>query len=116
MADWIEPGSVHLVVTSPPYALMRADKYGGVEPEAYPDWWMQVMSAIDGVLAPGGSVVVNWQSGRDGCGHKHTWDIRSELAMLDSGWALCNEYVWNKLNPMPGRYKYAFTKGITKIT
>ena len=114
MADWIEPASVNLIVTSPPYAMMRRDQYGGIEPDAYPSWWMEVMAAVDSVLAPGGSMVVNWKAGRN-AKRLLTWDIRTVVAMEDSGWAIRDEWIWHKPNPCPGRYGFAFTNGWERI-
>lgn len=106
--------SVQLVVTSPPYAMMRASQYGGVAPEDYPAWWMEVMAGIDHVLAPGGSVVINWQAGRRN-GAKLSWDVRSLVAMLDAGWVQRDEYCWDKMCPVPGRYRFAFACGWERV-
>ena len=111
----LEAASVQLVVTSPPYAMMRADRYGGIEPAAYPAWWMSVMDGVDHVLAPGGSVVINWQAGRDGHGSKLSWDVRSLIAMLDGGWTLRDEYAWDKETCVPGAYSWAFASRWERI-
>ena len=103
----LPPASVNLVVTSPPYAMMRADKYGGIEPDAYPDWWMTVMEAIDHVLAPGGTVMVNWKSGRTK-GTRLTWDLRTTLEVVDNGWKLVERMVWNKVTTAPGAFLFGF--------
>ena len=110
----MEPGSVNLIVTSPPYGQMRAAQYGGIKPEAYPAWWMEVMAAVDRVLAPGGSVCINWQAGRAG-GGKQTWDIKALLAMLDGGWRMIDEYCWHNSCPMPGRWKFMLANGWERI-
>jgi len=60
--------SVDLVITSPPYALVRKKAYGNVEPDEYADWFMPFATEINRVLCPTGSFVVDiggsWHRGR----------------------------------------------------
>jgi len=60
--------SVDLVITSPPYALVRKKAYGNVEPDEYIDWFMPFAKEISRVLRHTGSFVVDiggsWHKGR----------------------------------------------------
>ena len=59
--------SVSLVVTSPPFALIRQKAYGNVTAEAYIDWFWPFAEEIYRVLKPDGSFVLEiggaWNSG-----------------------------------------------------
>jgi DNA modification methylase len=55
----LAPGSVDLVVTSPPYAAQRKDSYGGVAAGKYVRWFLPISLAILSSLKPNGSFVLN---------------------------------------------------------
>ncbi|MBO0699686.1 MAG: site-specific DNA-methyltransferase, partial [Zavarzinella sp.] len=59
--------SVSLVVTSPPFALIRQKAYGNVSHEAYIEWFWPFAEEIHRVLKPEGSFVLEiggaWNSG-----------------------------------------------------
>ena len=63
----IPDDSVALVVTSPPFALIRQKAYGNVTAEAYIDWFWPFAEEIYRVLKPDGSFVLEiggaWNSG-----------------------------------------------------
>jgi len=46
--------SVDLVVTSPPYAMLRKSTYGGIPEVEYIEWFMPIAADIARVLKPGG--------------------------------------------------------------
>lgn len=50
---------VHLILTSPPYPLKTARKYGNVEEREYVDWLCRVIEPVIDNLAPGGSLALN---------------------------------------------------------
>lgn len=50
---------IHLILTSPPYPLKTARKYGNVEEREYVDWLCRVIEPVIDNLAPGGSVAIN---------------------------------------------------------
>jgi site-specific DNA-methyltransferase (cytosine-N4-specific) len=54
-----KPRSVDLVVTSPPYGLVRKKDYGNVESHDYIDWFKPFGEQFKRVLKPSGSLVVN---------------------------------------------------------
>jgi DNA methylase len=58
----IEEGSVDLVVTSPPFALLREKAYGNREQGEYVDWLVSFGPLVRRVLKDTGSFVVTVQS------------------------------------------------------
>jgi len=59
--------SISLIVTSPPFALIRQKAYGNVTHDTYIDWFWPFAEEIHRVLRPEGSFVVEiggaWNSG-----------------------------------------------------
>ena len=96
--------SVHVVITSPPYTMMRESQYGGIPEDIFPTWMTDVCSAIKPVLVPNGSVVINMKSGRED-GMRLWWDIDTMVYLRNEGWKLHEHYVWVKPNPVPGKEK-----------
>lgn len=120
----IEAGSVHLVVTSPPYAMARADSYGGIPADEYAAWFLPRAAEFARILAPDGSLVVNIKEHTDR-GARHPYVYRLALAMQEAGWRLVDEYQWHKTNPVPGHWPdrlrdgfercYHFARGAPKF-
>jgi len=44
------------VITSPPYVMQRKDDYGGIPPEKYPGWFMEVAQNVYQAFADSGSL------------------------------------------------------------
>jgi DNA modification methylase len=59
LLDNLEPDSIDLVITSPPFALQREKSYGNVEQEAYVDWLFAFCKKVYRVLADHGSFVID---------------------------------------------------------
>lgn len=59
LLDHLEPDSINLVITSPPFALQREKSYGNVDQEAYVDWLFAFCKKVHRVLAPQGSFVID---------------------------------------------------------
>jgi len=103
----IEPGSVNLIVTSPPYADQRSANYGGVHPDDYVEWFLPRAEALQDCLADDGSFVLNIKEKAVG-GEKHRYVYELVLAMRDQGWRLVDEYIWHKKNCYPGKWPNRF--------
>ena len=103
--DWLEPGSVHAIVTSPPYWRQR--DYGhpdqlGQEPTAaeYVDHLVAVLEAAGRGLRPGGALWLNLAD------TYHRGELagipwRVALALQAAGWKLRQDIIWHKPAPMP---------------
>jgi site-specific DNA-methyltransferase (cytosine-N4-specific) len=59
MADNMVPDSVDLIITSPPFALLRKKDYGNVEEHKYVDWFEQFAHEFYRILKPSGSLVID---------------------------------------------------------
>ena len=55
----IRDNSIQLVLTSPPYPLLRPKEYGNLDERAYVDWLVDISSEIKRVLKEDGSFVLN---------------------------------------------------------
>ena len=62
-----ETGSINLIMTSPPFGLVRKKEYGNVEAHLYLDWFKPFAKHFSRVLKDGGSLVIDiggaWNSG-----------------------------------------------------
>src|SRR2546426_1057914 len=65
--DVVEKGSVHLIMTSPPFGLVRKKDYGDVDADKYVEWFHPFAAAFKDALKPHGSLVIDiggsWISG-----------------------------------------------------
>ena len=56
----VDSASVDLIVTSPPYGLVRKKKYGNVDADGYVEWFKPFASLFRRLLKPNGSFVLTW--------------------------------------------------------
>lgn len=103
----IAPGSVDLVVTSPPYADQRKSTYGGVHADDYVEWFLPIADGLHRVLKPTGSFVLNIKE-RVVDGERHTYVMELIIAMRKRGWLFTEEYIWHKRNCYPGKWPNRF--------
>ena len=59
LLDHVEKGSVNLVITSPPFCLLRQKKYGNLPQSQYVDWLTKFARKVKDVLADDGSFVLD---------------------------------------------------------
>lgn len=82
----LDPSSVDLIVTSPPFGLLRKKEYGNESSEEYVEWFRDFAVGMHRVLKDSGSLVIDiggaWKKGRP---------VRSlyQFSLLMS---LCNEH------------------------
>src|SRR5579872_7154182 len=55
----VAPGSVNLIVTSPPFGLVRKKEYGNVDADEYVDWFRPFAQTFHDVLTDNGSLVID---------------------------------------------------------
>lgn len=103
----LPPGSVNLVVTSPPYADQRKRTYGGVPADEYVEWFLPIVDELYRVLKPTGSFVLNIKE-RVVEGERHTYVMELILEMRKRGWLWTEEYIWHKRNCYPGKWPNRF--------
>jgi len=108
-------GGTHanVVITSPPYATQReydpASGFKPVPPEEYVDWFRDVATNVQAILAPGGSYFLNLK--------EHAEDGERSLYVKDLvlahkrqwGWRFVDEFCWRKTdNGVPGGWGNRF--------
>lgn len=55
----IPAGSIHLIVTNPPYADARSGTYGEIEVDRFVDWFLEISFELHRVLRSDGSFILN---------------------------------------------------------
>jgi DNA modification methylase len=55
----LKAGSINLIVTSPPFGLVRKKDYGNVESHEYVDWFRPFGEQFKRILKTNGSLVVD---------------------------------------------------------
>ena len=120
----LDPGSVDLFFTSPPYADARA--YGRIDPSAYVKWFLPFARAMYAATSETGSLVLNIKNrvANKGIyrGQRHPYVYQLVLALQLMGWRWIETYTWAKPNAMPGSFGprtkdafenvYHFAKGL----
>jgi len=59
MAESLADASVDLIVTSPPFGLVRKKKYGNVDAHEYLEWFKPFGEQFKRILKPAGSLVID---------------------------------------------------------
>jgi DNA modification methylase len=101
---------ITLVVTSPPYPLASARKYGGPTEPEYVDWICKTLEPIVRNLVPGGSLCLNVSNEifLPGSPARSLYRERLVLALHDRlGLFKMDELVWHNASKAPGPYQYA---------
>ena len=96
-------GSIDLIVTSPPFALLRKKSYGNEDQENYVDWLSEFGKAAFGVLKESGSFVLDlggaYQRGRP---VRSLHSFRVLLDFCDNlGYKLAEEFYWHNPAKLP---------------
>jgi len=101
---YVEPGLVRLVMTSPPYPLLRQKAYGNLAGQAYIDWMLSLIEQMRRVLSDDGSLVLNladvWNPG------EATLSLYQERLLIkledELGLKLCQRFAWQNPSKLPG--------------
>ena len=98
----IEDGSVQCILTSPPYPLLRAKEYGGIDERRYVDWFMRIAEQWPRKLTEDGSIVLNtmdvWKQGRP---QVSLYQERLILALEEAGIGLAQRFQWHNPSKLP---------------
>jgi DNA modification methylase len=97
------PGSVDLIMTSPPFALLREKTYGNENQADYVDWLLQFATAALPALKETGSFVMDlggaYQRGKP---VRSLYQWRVLLRMCDDiGYRLAEEFYWHNPAKLP---------------
>lgn len=96
MRDEIADDSVNLIMTSPPFGLVRKKSYGNVESEEYVAWFKQFGKEFKRILKANGSLVIDiggaWMPGQ-ATRSLYQYEL---LIMLckELGFHLAQEFFW----------------------
>ena len=106
--------SVDLIVTSPPFALLRKKSYGNEEQSAYVDWLVEFGRAALSVLKDTGSFVLDlggaYQRGRP---VRSLYNFRVLLTFCDElGYRLAEEFFWFNPAKLPSPIEWVNKKKI----
>jgi DNA modification methylase len=99
----IAPDSVDLLITSPPFALLREKEYGNHDQRSYVDWLCGFAPEIRRVLKPTGSFVVDLGgSYRRGAPVRSLYNFRVLLRLVDEfGFFLAEDFYWHNPSKLP---------------
>ncbi len=103
LADYVKPASVDLIVTSPPFGLVRKKTYGNVDADEYVEWFRPFGKVFHRVLKEAGSLVIDiggaWIPGQPTRSLYH-YEL---LIMLcrEAGFHLAQEFFWWNPSKLP---------------
>lgn len=92
----LDPGSVDLIMTSPPFGLVRKKAYGNVSADQYLDWFRPFAAEFHRVLTDRGSAVIDiggaWNQGVP---TRHLYHFKLLIMMCEEfGFHLAQEFFW----------------------
>jgi DNA modification methylase len=95
--------SVDLVITSPPFALLREKEYRNHDQTAYVDWLCGFGPAVRRVLKPSGSFVLDLGGAyRRGVPVRSLYNFRVLIKLVDEhGFHLAEEFFWHNSSKLP---------------
>jgi DNA modification methylase len=84
---------VKLIVTSPPFALVRKKEYGNQDADMYVEWFMRFVPLFRRILQPEGGLVIDiGGSWIPGIPAKSTYHLKLLLRICESGFYLAQEF------------------------
>lgn len=94
--DEIEDGAVNLIMTSPPFGLIKEKEYGNVPADDYLEWFTPFANNFKRILAENGSLVIDiggtWQKGMP---TRHLYHFELLILLCKKfGFHLAQEFYW----------------------
>lgn len=101
--DGMEDRSVDLIVTSPPFGLVRKKDYGNEEADRYVDWFRAFGEQFKRILKPSGSLVIDiggaWNKGTP---TRSLYHFRLLIMLCEElGFHLAQEFYWWNPSKLP---------------
>lgn len=95
--------SVDLIMTSPPFGLVRKKEYGNVDADEYLDWFKPFAEAFHRVLKDSGSLVIDiggaWNAGMP---TRHLYHFKLLIMLCEEfGFHLAQEFYWWNPSKLP---------------
>jgi site-specific DNA-methyltransferase (cytosine-N4-specific) len=103
LLDQLENDSVDLVLTSPPFALLREKSYGNKEQAEYVQWLSTFAARVYRVLTPTGSFVLDLGGAyQRGLPVRSLYQWRIVLSFCDDlGFHLAEDFYWHNPSKLP---------------
>ena len=112
--EQIEPESVDLIVTSPPFGLVRKKKYGNVDADEYIEWFEPFGKAFFEALKPSGSLVIDiggsWIQGQPTRSLYH-YELLIMLSR-ECGFHLAQDFFWWNPSKLPSPAEWVTVRRI----
>lgn len=98
-----KPDSVDLIMTSPPFGLVRKKSYGNEDADVYCDWFRPFAEGFKRVLKDSGSLVIDiggaWVPGQP---TRSLYHFKLLLMLVEEyGFHLCQEHYWWNPSKLP---------------
>lgn len=95
--------SVNLVITSPPFALLRKKEYGNADQHEYVEWLAEFGALVFEKLTPDGSLVIDIGGAYErGVPVRSLYPFRVLLKFVDElGFSLAEEFYWHNPSKLP---------------
>ncbi len=99
----LDDNSVNLVITSPPFALLRKKEYGNKEQHEYVDWLSEFARIVMKKLKPDGSFVVDLGGAYErGTPSRSLYNFRVPIRFCDEiGFTLAEDFYWYNPSKLP---------------
>ncbi len=96
-------GSISLVVTSPPFALLREKEYGNKAQAEYIDWLLTFAELVDRKLRDDGSFVLDLGGAYErGTPSRSLYNFRVLIRLCDElGFVLAEDFYWHNPSKLP---------------
>ncbi len=103
LLDELEANSVQLVITSPPFALLREKSYGNKAQDEYVDWLAEFGRKVQRVLADDGSFVLDLGGAyQRGVPVRSLYQFKVLLRFCEElGYFLAQEFYWHNPSKLP---------------
>ncbi|MDG4604897.1 MAG: site-specific DNA-methyltransferase [Candidatus Contendobacter sp.] len=103
LLEQLEDSSVSLVITSPPFALLRKKEYGNREQDEYVDWLCQFAKIVRRKLKNDGSFVIDLGGAYErGTPSRSLYNFRVLLRLCDDlGFFLAEDFYWHNPSKLP---------------
>jgi DNA modification methylase len=98
-----KPGSVDLIMTSPPFGLVRKKSYGNEDADQYCDWFRPFAEGFKRALSDQGSLVIDiggsWIAGQP---TRSLYHFKLLIMLVEEfGFHLCQEHYWWNPSKLP---------------
>lgn len=110
--ETMEKESVDLVMTSPPFALLRKKTYGNLEQKEYVDWLVSFGPLVKHVLKERGSFVIDLGGAyKKGAPLRSLYNFRVLLGLCDDcGFHLAEDFYWHNPSKLPSPIEWVNKK------